>query len=416
MKNLGIIVEYNPFHNGHIYHINKSKLITSSDNVIAVMSSNFVQRGEPSILNKFSRAKSALENGVDLVLELPTPYATASAELFSHAAVSILDKSGIIDSLAFGSECGDVNQLLSLAKILVDEPPEFKHELKKALDTGVNFPNARALALNTIDPTYSEIISTPNNILGVEYLKSLIRINSTIAPFTITRSKSNYHDETLPQGFDIASATSIRKSLTKANNLSEIQSYLPKTTFDELTLSSLNQLLPDCANIFYILKFKLATYTQSEISNILDCTEGLDSKLISTISDADNYNELVEKLKSKRYPQSKIQRLLVHLLLNITDLDIELYKSVDYIPYIRVLGFRADKSFLLKELIENAKVPVVTNLKNANLCEIGNKMLEQEFIYTNIYNTLINDNSRKSYNNIQLSLKNFEQKQSIIKV
>ncbi len=412
MKNLGIIVEYNPFHNGHIFHIEQSKKLTKSDNIIAVMSSNFVQRGEPSILNKFSRTQSALENGVDLVLELPTPYATSSAELFSYSAVSILDKSGIINSLAFGSECGDINKLTTIAQILVDEPLYFKEELKKALDTGVNFPKAREIALNTINPVFGELISLPNNILGIEYLKSLIRLNSDIKPYTINRSVSNYHDVTLPTNKNIASATSLRKSLK--DDIKSISTFVPNSTFKELQNSYDQCGFPSFDNLFLILKFRLSTLSIEELDKIYDCTEGLSSKLISAISDANNYIDFVDKLKSKRYPQSKIQRLLSHLLLNITSSDIELYKTVNYIPYIRVLGFRKEKSYLLKEIIEKSSVPVITNIKNANLCPIGNKMLKSEFIYSNIYNTLINDNSQKSYKNIPLSLINFEQRQPLI--
>ncbi len=412
MKNLGIVVEYNPFHNGHIFHIEQSKQITKSDNTIAVMSSNFVQRGEPSVLNKFSRTQSALENGVDLVLELPTPYSTASAELFSQAAVSILNKSGIINSIAFGSECGDVSQLKTMAQILVDEPEAFKSEIKKALDTGVNFPTARAIALNNINPLFSELISSPNNILGVEYLKALIRLKSDITPYTVTRSISNYHDEALPINHSIASATSIRNNLK--DDINSINSYVPKSTLLELHNSHEQQLFPSFDNLFLLIKFKLSILSVTELEEILDCTEGLSSKLLSTISQAFNYTDFVDKLVSKRYPKSKIQRLLSHLLLNITLKDIELYKTVNYIPYIRVLGFRKEKSFLLKEITEKSSVPVVTNIKNANLCPIGNKMLQSEFMYTNIYNTLINDNHKKNFKKIPLSLTNFEQRQPLI--
>ncbi len=412
MKNLGIIVEYNPFHNGHIYHIEQSKKITKSDNTIAIMSGNFVQRGEPSILNKFSRVKSALENGVDLVLELPTPYATSSAELFAYSAVSILNKSGIVNSLAFGSECGDLSKLISLAHVLVEEPIEYKVALKKSLETGVNFPTARANALYTINPDFRELISSPNNILGVEYLKSLIRINSNIKPYTITRSTANYHDKDLPTCKSIASATSIRSSLK--DNIDSINTYVPNSTFDEILNSHKFEMFPSYENLFLILKFKLSTLKATEIDTILDCTEGLSSRLLSAISEAQNYNDLVDNVKSKRYPQSKIQRLLTHLLLNITTEDMELYKTVDYIPYIRVLGFKKEKSYLLKELTANSSVPVVTNIKNANLCSLGNRMLQSEFLYTNIYNTLINENHKKHYNSIPLSLINFEQKQPLI--
>ncbi len=413
MNILGIVVEYNPFHNGHKYHIEHSKKVSKSDKVVAVMSGNFVQRGEPSIMSKYSRTKIALENGVDMVLELPTVYATSSAELFSHAAVSILHKTNIINSLCFGSEVGSVVKLQSVADILTNEPQEFKTQLKEELSKGLSFPKAREIALETLNPDLQGILSSPNNILGVEYLKSLNKLKSNIQPYTITRSVAEYHDTTLIQGASIASATSLRKIIS-TNDIELVRQYVPFETYNELNGYTQAKLYSDLENIFIALKFKLTQMSISELHNIYDITEGLGELLINKIQISTSYLDLVQNLKSKRYTQTKIQRMLIHLLLNITNQDIELYKTIDYIPYIRVLGFRKDSSELLKKLTSESSVPVVTNIKNADLCSIGTKMLCDEFVFTNIYNQLVNQNFNKQLNNIPLSALNFEQRQPLV--
>lgn len=413
MNNLGIIVEYNPFHNGHVYHINKSKETTNADNVIAVMSGNFVQRGEPSLLNKYNRTEIALNNGVDLVLELPTVYATSSAELFAHSAMSILNKSNIVNSICFGSESGSLEELSRVATLLNNEPLEFKTTLKDALNSGVSFPKAREIALQSVDYNLGQVLSYPNNILGVEYLKSLIKLNSTIKPYTITRSSSNYNDVSLSMNSaTITSATSIRSTIK--SNINSIEPFVPSDCFNTLTECIDNKTYPIKDNMLNMLKYKVLTSSPEQLNNIYDITEGLAYKIINVLPTTESYDDLVAKLKSKRYTQTKIQRAILHLLLNITDNDIELYQSVDYIPYIRVLGFRKEKSYLLKDLINNSSVPVITNIKNADLSDIGLKMLNDEFMYTNIYNLLIENNFSKKHKNIELSANNFELRQPLI--
>lgn len=413
MNNLGIIVEYNPFHNGHVFHIDKSKTITNTDNVIAVMSGNFVQRGEPALLNKYARTEIALNNGVDLVLELPTVYSTSSAELFSHAAVSILDKSNIVTSLCFGSESGSIEELQKVAILLNNEPLEFKSALKDALNSGVSFPKAREIALQSVDSNLGKVLSYPNNILGVEYLKSLSKLNSTIKPFTITRNNSNYNDVSLSINTSkITSATSIRSNIK--SNINSIEPFVPSDCFDMLVDCVNNKTYPVKDNMINILKYKVLTSSTEQLNNIYDITEGLAHKIVKVLPTAENYDDLISKLKSKRYTQTKIQRAIIHLLLNITDNDMSLYQSINYIPYIRVLGFRKEKSYLLKDLINNSSVPVITNIKNADLSEIGLKMLHDEFVYTNIYNMLIENNFSKKHKNIELSTNNFELRQPLI--
>lgn len=190
MKVVGLIAEYNPFHNGHSYHIEMAKKLTGADYVVVVMSGDFVQRGTPAMIQKHARAKMALLGGADLVLELPVSYATATAEVFAYGGVKILDSFGVVDHICFGSECGNADLLMEIARILADEPEWYSATLKEHLKNGMSYPAARAAAL----PDYQEILSEPNNILGIEYCKALLKLNSNITPVTITRQGAGYHD------------------------------------------------------------------------------------------------------------------------------------------------------------------------------------------------------------------------------
>lgn len=213
MKTVGLITEYNPFHNGHLYHIEKAKELTGADRVIVIMSGDYVQRGTPAVLSKHSRAHMALLNGASVVLELPVCYSCASAEFFAKGAVSVLDGLGCIDALCFGSECGNLEHLTSIAHLLSAEPETYRHHLQSSLKNGMSFPAARCHALKkmTGDAYASQILSDPNNILGIEYLKALKKLNSPIVPFTLKREFSGYHDTELHDCSSSASA--IRKVL-----------------------------------------------------------------------------------------------------------------------------------------------------------------------------------------------------------
>ncbi|MGL5084152.1 MAG: tRNA(Met) cytidine acetate ligase, partial [Clostridium sp.] len=209
MNITGIITEYNPFHNGHLYHLDSAKSRTSSDGIICIMSGNFMQRGEAAMVDKFERTKMAIENGVDLVLELPTFYALSSAEQFAKGSVSILNSLGVVNNIFFGSECGNVDDLIKIAKVLVHEPLEFKEELKINLDKGLTFAKSREISLVKLlkDENLSQILQNSNNILGIEYIKALLTLNSEISPLTLKREGASYNDKTLSSQF--ASATSI---------------------------------------------------------------------------------------------------------------------------------------------------------------------------------------------------------------
>ena len=212
MKTVGIIAEYNPFHNGHAYHIRKAKELTHADYCVVVMSGDFVQRGAPAIMDKYLRAESALLNGADLVLELPVCYSISSAEHFARSSVALLDKLGVVDTLCFGSECGDIRVLTEFAQALTDESPVFKKTLDREIRIGHTYPQARNTALEISAPhltSYINVLTSPNNILGIEYCKALLFWKSTIVPYTVKRAGSSYHDNSLDTGF--CSALAIRE-------------------------------------------------------------------------------------------------------------------------------------------------------------------------------------------------------------
>jgi predicted nucleotidyltransferase len=255
----GIIAEYNPFHNGHQYHMNVAKEHTGADYTIVVMSGNFVQRGAPALLDKFKRAEMALRGGADLVLELPAYYAASSAEYFATGAVAILDKLGVVNHLCFGSECGDTETLKQIAAILSQEPDEYVELLRDYMREGMSYPAARTTALLQYAPSFSkyrDVFSSPNNILGIEYIKALLRRNSAITPVTTLRVGSDYHDIRL--GIHQSSARAIREALKDEQPVSCLLNHMPENAYQIMAATmkqigpvSLIQLLLHCITNFY---------------------------------------------------------------------------------------------------------------------------------------------------------------------
>lgn len=392
---LGIITEYNPFHNGHKLHIEKSKLKTNSQHCIVVMSGNFVQRGEPAILDKYTRTKMALLNGADLVIELPIIYSTASAELFSLGAVDILQKTRIVNKMCFGSETGNLDDFFNIANILVDEPICYKQSLQKNLKKGLSYPNARMLALSEIldNNTNLDFLKEPNNILSLEYLKALKFLNNTnIQVHTIKREQAHFHSETISQTSSIASATAIRKEFFNTSSFNNLINIMPSNCIDLINLNNLNNL----NNYTQVLSFLLRSLNPSDLSKIADITEGLENKILNNLCYLNSsIFDFIAKIKSKRYTYTKIQRALLHIILNITKLEQLEYKN-NLVPYIRVLGFKKNSQFILKELTQKSSVPVIMNLKNAGsiLDDYGLYLLNKEIATSDIY--YLNQNLSKN--------------------
>lgn len=399
MKIVGLITEYNPFHKGHEYHIEEALRMTGADKAIVVMSGDFVQRGEPAIMPKHHRAKMALEFGVSLVLELPIRYATGSAEYFATGAVDLLHQLGCVDYLCFGSECGDIAKLESIASVLLQEPREYKTSLANHLKLGVSFPKARQLALEEYSVDYNidgSILADPNNILGVEYLKALYKLNSLIKPYTIKRETNNYHDEEL--GAIHSSATSIRKYLYEGNQkLDVLSNQLPKHVFDIMT-DQYKQSYPIYIQDFsLLLHHKLLTSTSQSLATYLDVTPELASRIIKHRNQFMDMEQFIELIKSKHITRSRVSRCLLHILLQIPQF--ELGSMSIHTPYARVLGFRKDDSRLLTEITNTSNIPLITKLSQSfpTLDKHASTLLNEDIQNSNLYELISSHKFKHSY-------------------
>lgn len=389
MSTVGIIAEYNPFHNGHLYHLQKSKEITNCDTVVAVMSGNFIQRGLPALFDKWTRTAMAIQNGVDLVIELPTFYSISSAEYFANGSISLLDSLGIIDYLSFGSKCNDIHILKRIANVLYLEPEEYKKNLQTELKRGISFPIARSNALKRfLKKEYDEkllanILLEPNNILGIEYLKAIHYNNSLLNPVVVERTGSDYNS-TQVNG-NICSATAIRE-MFKRNHLSELGNVLPNESYQIIQNEITNGKDPITLEHFENeILYELRKLPIEDIANIADVSEGLENIIKKSCNECFDIEHLIDLIKSKRYTKTRIQRIILHILLHITKNDIENYKHNP--QYIRILGFSKKGEKLLSKIASTSKLPIVTStskfLKSAN--ETQRKMLEKDILATNIY-------------------------------
>lgn len=362
----GIITEYNPFHKGHKYHLEKARLDTNSDGIVCVMSGNFMQRGIPAIIDKWKRAEMAIRNGVDLVLELPLVYSLSSAEHFAFGGVSLLNSLGIIDYLYFGSEEGNVDILENISNTLVSEPKEYKILLKNYLDTGLPFHLSRANALNDYinNNDVINVLSNSNNILGIEYIKAIKSLKSSIVPKTLRREGSTYNEFNLNPLF--SSATSIRKIL-KENSMHNLENALTKVSYEilcDLLISNYKFVFED--DMFKYIKYKLLTDEKS-LSSLPDISEGLDNKILKEALNANSLEQLILSSKSKRYTYTRISRILAQTFLNLEEYDL-LKLSKEPTPYARVLGFNSNGRNILKNIKLNSSIDIITKVPRNNLC------------------------------------------------
>ena len=387
---LGIVAEYNPFHNGHLHHLIESKKLTNSDYTISVMSGNFTQRGDISIIDKWSRAQMAIENGVDLVIELPTIYAISSAENFASGAIKLLDSLGIVDFVSFGSECNNISILSEVTDVLTNEPPEYKTLLTHELSRGVSFPKARERALmmylNDIRK-YANILSSSNNILGIEYLKALDKQNSKIQPITIKREGSAYNDDSIPLNSKFASATSIR-NLCQSHDISILQNFMPENSFNILQDCLENgHLVKNISEFDKLIIFTLRQMSTDEIANLPDVSEGLEFAIKSAVNQCNSTAELLSIINTKRYTQTRLKRIFLYALLGITKKDMQISKSIK--PYIRILGFNDKGRELISEISKhNRKLTIISSVKkfmDGNSNKNLKLMLEKDIWATNVY-------------------------------
>lgn len=396
MKIVGLIAEYNPFHNGHKYHIEKAKELSGADAVVVVMSGNFVQRGAPAIMPKHLRAKMALLSGADLCIELPVPFATGTAEHFAYGAVSMLHKLGCIDAICFGSECADINMLQKCAEILYEEPESYRFPLREFLRQGHSFPVARAKAIRRAsgnDTDLSDLLRHPNNILGIEYLKALRRLGSSITPITIARKKAGYHDDTL--GSVISSATAIREYLGTHTDFSALSEQMPLPCYEEMT-RHVEKRFPIVAEDFsLLLKYRLLSENASSLTQYQDVSESLANRIINNRNRFVSYEQFCELLKTKELTYTRISRALIHILLCIKKEPLLTEPA-----YARVLGFRKETVSVMKEIKKNTAIPLITKLSDAISASDEEKlMLETDLFASNLYESAITEKYHTAFIN-----------------
>ena len=385
MNITGIITEYNPFHNVHKFHLEESKKQTKSDGTICIMSGNFVQRGGPAIIDKWKRTELALNNGVDLIIELPTFYAVSSAEFFAKGAVSILNSLNIVNNLFFGSEIGDAKALSEIAKVLVSEDERFQNILKENLSLGLTFAKAREKSLIEYlnSSEINNIITSSNNILGIEYIKAILKLNSSINPVALKREGSNYNDKSLSQTF--SSATSIREVLKNTSNIEDLKNIIPLESYEVFSkLQEQDYRFTFEEEMFKYIKYKIQTNCVN-FNNLYEVTEGLDNKIIKEISSSNSLHEFILKIKSKRYTYSKISRILTHIYLGLDNDDFKDIANENNL-YVRVLGFNKTGREILSLIKANSSIPLITKVPRFT----NNPLLKFDLQATACY-SLLND-------------------------
>ena len=385
---LGIIGEYNPFHNGHLYHMMQSIEQTGANYTVCVITGNFVQRGNTSIVDKWTKAEMALKGGADLVLELPTVYSVSSAENFAEGGIKLLTNLKVVDNLSFGIEARDISLLNNIANVLYQEPKDYITILNHELSKGISFPKARENAvmmyLNDIKK-YINVMTSSNNILAIEYLKALKRLKSNIYPVGIQREKVLYNDEFIVD--DFASATAIRRMIVRGE-YDEIRKVMPKFSYNLLANRVNNgKYVIDLAKFQKEILYVLRQMSVKQIAELPDVSEGLENKIKNAADSCNNVLDFINIVKSKRYTQTRIQRILVYALLGITKKDIEISRKI--VPYARVLGMNNRGKNLISEISRiNPAMPIVTSVKRF-MDECRNKnikhMLEIDIRATNIY-------------------------------
>lgn len=426
MKTAGIIAEYNPFHTGHEYQINYVKEKLGANYVIIAMSGDFVQRGTPALFSKYVRTEMALRSGADLVLELPVSVSTASAELFARGGVQLLDGLGVTDLLCFGSECGNTDILMELARILVDEPVEFQAFLRQKQKEGMTFPKARSAAIAAILPDsekYQQVLSSPNNILGIEYCKAILRESSSVSPVAIRREGNDYHENALSEN-SLPSASAIRNAIldistsykttsVKNNHMHRLSAELSDApTLDYPGLSSIaERFLPQpCRELFLqtisenrflmdedldpLYRYCLLQETEESLCTYLDISHSFARRLLSCRNQYETFSQFADLLKTKEITRTRIQRALLHMLLHI-------HNAPKQISYARVLGFRKSSAPLLGEIKRKGSIPLLTKLPDAAKV-LGNvpcamEQLNETTFASNLYENMLAQKNRASY-------------------
>lgn len=384
MDACGLIVEYNPFHNGHLHHLVESKKTSNAACMIAVMSGNFLQRGEPAIIDKFHRTRAALTSGVDIVLELPVVYAVQSSDLFAKGSVQTLNEIGV-SSICFGSESGTTSHFITTYQIFKEKQTTFQKHLRENLAKGLSYPNASKVAYEKIGLTSAAMdLSQPNNILGFSYVKTILDYQLPIEPFTVERTKSGYHDQTISS--TIASATSIRKQLFQDEEITDQSaSTIPNSTRDQLTDYQLKASLWHNFELYFpLIHYRVMTMDPGELAAIHGVDEGLEFRIKKTAKQAKSIYEWIEAIKTKRYTWTRIQRIFVHLLANTKKTDMQLVKTNSSVPYVRLLGMTETGQAYLNQQKKKMNVPLISKLSR-----IDDPLLANEEKASNAYYSIL---------------------------
>ncbi|PFU82176.1 hypothetical protein COK91_11410 [Bacillus cereus] len=359
-----MVVEYNPFHNGHLYHVQQTKKLTQSDIIIAVMSGPFLQRGEPALISKWYRTKMALANGVDLVVELPYVFATQKAETFANGAISILNALRVSE-ICFGSEDGQIENFYNTISVQKNEDETFNCLVKQFMDAGNSYAKATSDAFSHILTSEKNIdMSQPNNILGFQYMKAILSQNSSIQAQTIKRFASHYHDETFNDQH-IASATSIRKQLfSEEGSFTTIEPFLPQATTSLLANYKQNYgILHNWEQYFSFFKYRLMTMSPGDLRHIYEIEEGLEHRILSKIQNSSSFYSFMEALKTKRYTWTRLQRACTHILTNTTKEEIRSANIEQHASYIRLLGMSQKGQTYLSKNKKKIELPILTHTK-----------------------------------------------------
>lgn len=362
MRACGIIAEYNPFHNGHAYQLDEIRKHSDADVIVAVMSGNFLQRGEPAIVDKWTRTQMALAGGVDLVVELPAAFASQPADFFARGGVQILNEMGV-DYISFGAESGSAEEFLEGARWLVANDEKIGDMVKEHGAPDVPYPQQVAAIVAELDPAFSLEVHSPNNQLGFSYAKEVVKQDKGIQLLPIQRKGAAYHESELDQFSNITSATAIRLALLdEEKNWESVQAFIPKASF--AYLAAADQPLMTWESFFPLLKYQLTVQSPEVLENIYQMNEGLENRLKKYIQDAQSFEELMQKVKTKRYTQTRLQRLLTYTLMQWQDADV--LESLDKVEAIRVLGFNDRGQKYLGQIKHDLTVPLISNVTQAN--------------------------------------------------
>lgn len=390
MKVVGIVAEYNPFHNGHQYQLERVKQETEADYIIIAMSGNYLQRGVPALCDKFVRTEMALRCGADLVLEIPTVWATASAEYYAQAGVALLVATGVVTHIAFGAETDDLDSLIEVSSILKHEPDVYRAVLANSIRSGNSFPVARKNALITSLPNFSkekldELLDTPNNILALEYLKAM---PDSIQPILIKREGAGYHDTDMDT--ELPSASAIRKAIFNNDteiNFEELENAMPKESFALLKNAYEGNQLMTTNDFSDSLGYRLLSQNHTSFATYADCNQDFSNKIKNNLKDYVFFEDFADALKTKDITYTRVNRCLLHILLDIKQSDYTIGRAIGYASYLRILGFKDASSALLSEMKRSTETPIISKAADAEILldYETNKFFDKDVFASNLY-------------------------------